>query len=291
MAGALRYPLYWLSWPLAYYAAPDLAETCGEDVGDIARIPIEAYQQIVQAPTDEQRAALQELANDATTAAQDIKAACPADLALTAPGRLAAMQRRIEAMIAAADALQPALEKFYGLLSDEQKARLNLLAGGQPQNPDEPPGPLAQNCDAAQLGETGLPTAQIDGAIHPSDAQHAKLVALQNASTQAAADLLKASCVAETPLTPPARLAAIRKRLAAMLEAVKLVSAAMADFYGTLSDEQKARFEAIGPLVASQDDAQDAAPEEDAPEEVAHTPVRRRGPPPIGQFIRHFVPF
>jgi hypothetical protein len=48
-------------------------------------------------------------------------------------------------------------------------------------------------------------------------------------------------------MTPPARLVAIGKRLDVMLQAVKLVRAALEDFYATLSDEQKAQFEAIGP--------------------------------------------
>ena len=41
------------------------------------------------------------------------------------------MQQRIEAMIAAVTTLQLPLEKFYGLLSDEQKARLNVLGNDQ----------------------------------------------------------------------------------------------------------------------------------------------------------------
>jgi hypothetical protein len=52
------------------------------------------------------------------------------------------------------------------------------------------------------------PTTQIDQTVRPTDAQRASLVALQNATTQAA-NLLKASCLTSDPLTPPARLAAI----------------------------------------------------------------------------------
>jgi hypothetical protein len=48
-------------------------------------------------------------------------------------------------------------------------------------------------------------------------------------------------------VTPPARLVALAKRLDTMLQAVKLVRPALEDFYATLSDEQKAQFEAIGP--------------------------------------------
>ncbi len=59
--------------------------------------------------------------------------------------------------------------------------------------------------------------------------------------------MLKNSCPTEEPITPPARLEAIANRLDTMLQAVKMVRAALDDFYGKLSDEQKAQFEAIGP--------------------------------------------
>ena len=95
------------------------------------------------------------------------------------------------------------------------------------------------------------PTAEIDQTVHPTDAQRVSLAALQNATAQAA-DLLKASCVSNDPLTPPARLAAVGQRLDTMLQAVKIVSSALNDFYGTLSDEQKAQFEAIGPQRMTQ---------------------------------------
>jgi hypothetical protein len=59
--------------------------------------------------------------------------------------------------------------------------------------------------------------------------------------------MLKASCGVDQPVTPPARLAAVGKRLDTMLQAVKTVRASLDDFYGQLNDEQKAQFEAIGP--------------------------------------------
>ena len=69
---------------------------------------------------------------------------------------------------------------------------------------------------------------------------------LQDSSAKAA-ETLKAACQAADAMTPPARLAAIGKRLDSMQEAVKSVRAALEDFYATLTDEQKAQFEAIGP--------------------------------------------
>jgi hypothetical protein len=224
---------------------------CGADSRDIGGLPIDQFQHAIQ-PTDEQRAALDDLANASVKAAQNIKVAYPTDIALTAPSRLAAMQQRIEAMIAAVQTAQPPLEKFYGLLSDEQKARLTALGNDQRQSQTtkKNSGSLAQSCSAAPPGVMEWPTAEIDQTVRPTDAQRASLVALQKATNQAA-DLLKASCLTDDPLTPPARLAAVGKRLDTMLQAVKMVSSALNDFYGTLSDEQKARFEAIGPQRTS----------------------------------------
>jgi hypothetical protein len=261
-------------------AAPDqLSQMCGADTNDIAGLPIDPFKQAIQ-PTGEQSAALDDLANASIKAAQDLKAACPTDIALTAPSRLAAMQQRIEAMIAAVATVQPPLEKFYGLLTDEQKARLTALGNDQRQSktPGDTAGSLAQSCDASPAGVMEWPTAQIDQTVHPTDAQRANLTALQNATTQAA-DLLKTSCLGSDPLTPPARLAAVGKRLETMLQAVKLVSAALNTFYAALSDEQKARFEAIGPQRTSQLESL----------EVDSTSGRGRGVPNPEQIIRRLL--
>jgi hypothetical protein len=89
------------------------------------------------------------------------------------------------------------------------------------------------------------PGDQIDRVVRPDDAQRAKLDHLQSATAQAA-DIIKAACPSEVPATPPARLAAVGKRLNAMLQAVGTVRPALADFYGSLSDDQKARFNTMG---------------------------------------------
>ena len=224
---------------------PDqLTQMCGDDSRDIAGLPIDQIQQAIQ-PNDVQRAALDDLANASVKAAQFIKAACPTQISSTAPARLAAMQQRIEAMIAAVHAVQPPLDKFYGLLNDEQKVRLNAL-GQRSKLAAKSSGSLAQSCGATQAGVTDWPAAEIDARLHPTDAQRASLSALQNANAKAE-EMLKNSCQADDALTPPARLAAIGKRLDVMLQAVKTVHTALDDFYGKLTDEQKAQFEAIGP--------------------------------------------
>ena len=258
--------------------APDqLAQMCGEDNRDIAGLPIDQIQQAVQ-PDDAQRAALDELASASAKAAQDIKAACPTQLALTAPARLASMQQRIEAMVAAVGTVEPPLQKFYSLLSDDQKVRLNAL--GQDQRRDEAQttsGSLAQSC--AQASVTDWPVAEIDAAVHPTEAQRASLAALQDADAKAA-EMLKASCRTGETITPPARLEAVGKRLDIMLQAVKTVRAPLDSFYATLSDEQKAQFEAIGPRRTAHTSPPAAA-----------QPHARRHHASIGGIIRHFISF
>jgi hypothetical protein len=92
------------------------------------------------------------------------------------------------------------------------------------------------------------PQQQIEKAVQPSDGQRALLDRLRDANAKAG-DTLKASCPTEPPATPPARLAAQAARLDAMLQAVQSVHQALNDFYGALTDEQKAQFNGIPPTV------------------------------------------
>ena len=228
----------------------ELAQMCGDDSQDIAGLPIDRIQQALN-PNDEQRKALDDLGNASIKAAQAIKAACPKDVASTAPARLAAMQSRLQAMIAALQTIQPPLDHFYGLLNDEQKARLTALGQDQRNARGNDKGVLAQGCGNGQAANgqgsaTDWPAAQIESRVHPTDAQRASFNNLKDASDKAA-ELLKGSCEPNEALTPPARLSAAGRRLDAMLQAVETVKSALDSLYGELTDEQKAQFESIGP--------------------------------------------
>jgi hypothetical protein len=239
-------------------AGPDrLALLCGEDSREIAGLPIDLIAQTIE-PTEVQRAALDDLANASVTSAQKIKAACPTSVALTASGRLASMQQRIEAMISGVATVQAPLDKFYGLLNDEQKARLNAIAEDQERRTERRRGSrsFARPCDVTQSSDLQWPAEEIEARLHPTEAQRGKLTALQDASAKAA-DMLATSCRPDEAATPPARLAATGKRLDVMLQAVKQVRAALDSFYATLNDEQKAQFEAIGPRRTSFADRSD----------------------------------
>jgi LTXXQ motif family protein len=220
-------------------SAGRLAQMCDAGSHEIAGLPVDQFQRTIQAD-DAQRAALDDLVKATQQAAEGIKAACPAETPLAAPGRLAAMQTIIEAMIAAVAVVRPPLEKFYGLLSDEQKEQIIAVGRNQRQGR----GMLDQGCGLARSSASEWPTADIDRAVRPTQAQRASLVALQEAAAKAE-DVSKSSCLVENLLTPTARLAAIGVRLDAMLQKVKTVVAPLNDFYATLDDEQKARFNAI----------------------------------------------
>jgi hypothetical protein len=223
---------------------PSLQQLCGYDSRDTAGLPVDQIQRAIQ-PTEAQRAAMDDLANAWRSAAQIIAASCPTQAASTAPARLAAMQERLQAIIKAEATVQPALEKFYGLLDDEQKARLNAPADDRRKMAATSGSRVAQGCEADPSAAFKWPADEIEAALHLDDTQRAALEVLEDTSASAA-ETLSAECRHDA-ITPPARLAAANRRLDAMLQAVKLVTDALEDFYATLSDAQKAQFEAIGP--------------------------------------------
>jgi hypothetical protein len=234
-----------------HHRAPSLQQLCGDDGRETAGLLIDQIQQAIPPNNEAQRAALDDLGSALISATQMIRASCPAQAAFTAPERLAIMQQRIGAMIQAALALQPSLDKFYDLMDDEQEARLNALAedrrkmsaaNGATEAPAQGP---VQGCGAAQPAALQWPVDEIEARLHLNDTQRAALKGLQGANARAV-DILTAQCQPTDATTPPARLDAVDGRLEAMLQAVSLVSAALEEFYATLSNEQKAQFEAIG---------------------------------------------
>jgi hypothetical protein len=226
-------------------------QTCSNEAGEVTGWPIDQIQEAVQ-PNEQQRAALDALGDAIVKAAQAIRAACPTSVAFTPTGRLEQMQKRVEALIQAVSIVRPAVVTFYQQLSDEQKARFNAMGapGGEHEGDDRTASGRRSPQAACAADVTPWPTDSIERAVHPTDSQRVKLEDLKAAAAKAA-DLIKASCPGETPLTPPDRLAAVAKRLDALLQGVQAVRAATDDFYSMLTDEQKARFNALGPQRSS----------------------------------------
>jgi hypothetical protein len=104
----------------------DLTQLCDERTPGVTDLPIDRIARAVQ-PTPAQRVALDALREASVTAAEGLKSDCPSYQALTPTGRVEAMEKRLEATLAAVRTVQPALTRFYDALSDEQKARFNSL--------------------------------------------------------------------------------------------------------------------------------------------------------------------
>ena len=220
------------------------AEVCSDDAAQLTDWPIERISEVVQ-PTAAQRPALDELRAANAKAIDMLKSACPKDLPSIPTGRLAALESRLQVMLAAVQTVRPALERFYQSLSDEQKARFNAIASAD--NPDaagKDRRDLTKFCDEKTPGVADLPIDRIAQAVQPTPAQRAALDELQDASVKAA-ERLKVDCPSYQTLTPTGRVEAMEERLEATLAAVKTVQPALAKFYNSLSDEQKARFNSL----------------------------------------------
>jgi hypothetical protein len=132
------------------------------------------------------------------------------------------------------------LERFYGLLSDAQKERLSAKVQAANRGAASVNGGSAL-CDPGAAKFAQLPVDRIERAVQPIQQQEAAFEKLKAASAGAAASL-QGSCPAAMPPAPVARLDAVAIRLDAMVHAAKDVRPALAAFYATLSDDQKARF-------------------------------------------------
>ena len=106
-------------------------------------------------------------------------------------------------------------------------------------------------CKQPGSGITAWPFAEIERKVGLNPEQKTLLNELRSAASKAA-EMFKASCPSQNtyPLTPPGRLQAMTARLDATLQAVETVRPALEAFYNSLSDEQKERFNELGPNVA-----------------------------------------
>jgi LTXXQ motif family protein len=240
--------------------APSMQELCGGDTAETTGLPLERIGQVVAA-NEAQRTAFDELASAWTSAGDTIRASCPAQAATTALERFAAMQSRVNAMLSAVAAVQPPFQKFYDLLSDEQKARLNApqrdrranaaatklkeMQDAACQASREPQDEQQAEKQYRQLVAQQWPLDDIAASLKLNDTQRAALEVVQDTAMGTMEAL--SACPPKDALTPLARLKAAKARLEALREAIRSVSDAVDDFHWDLSDEQKMQFEGLGP--------------------------------------------
>jgi hypothetical protein len=195
-------------------------------------------------PTDGQKAPFAALRAALVQAGEDIRRSCPTVAPASAPARLTAIQERLWAIQSAALALRKPLVDFHASLDDAQKARLDGNSAATSGARRSRAVAAVQLCHMqAQAGERTV--ERISDTVKPTADQQMPLKMLTDMSA-GMAKLMIASCPAERPATVTARLDAVLARLDAMLYAVVVMATPLQGFYGSLTDEQKARFDALG---------------------------------------------
>ena len=219
-------------------------ESCNALAPGVSDLPIERIKDKVR-PTGDQLAALDDLSAATAKANDVIKASCPTAVPLTPMARLDAAEARLQSMIQAVDIVREPLQRFYVLLSDEQRQRFNAIGStGGGQAPAG--GNVVALCSERSGDVTKVPVQRIEQVLQPSGQQQDAFQALKKASQDAAAQL-QGSCPSEMPQTPYARLDAVKMRLTAMVDAMNTIRPKLQDFYASLNDDQKAKFNIMGP--------------------------------------------
>jgi hypothetical protein len=211
---------------------------CGSEAPKAADATVERIRQVVQL-NEPQQSALNELREGLIRATERIEAACPESHAATPPERLRMMTARLAAMRQAVLAVQGPLREFYEQLSDQQKAALEH-AGSDGDDPRAGAG-MASGC-AAPVAD--WPQEHIERVLQPTKPQRALLEQLRQTSL-GLAQFVASTCPKEVPRTALQRLDAIKDRLAVLRYAASNISPVFDQFYASLSESQKARFQRL----------------------------------------------
>jgi hypothetical protein len=230
-------------------------DACGSLAPGVSQFPEAHVEKVIAPATDEQRAALKDLNAAIASGADTMRQACPAEAPLTPPAKLDAVIARLTAMKTAIGDVRQPLDHLYALLNDQQRARFDkALLASQPKGRSNRGSPrkldVTQLCTDRGPAFADLPAQQIEKVVNLDDQQRSRLDALKSASTKAS-DVSKSGCISSMPDTVGGRLDATEKRVDALIEAANTLKPAVDDFYASLSDEQKARFNGMGQSTAT----------------------------------------
>jgi hypothetical protein len=101
-------------------------ENCTGLAPGVTNLPIDQIRQTVH-PTADQEAALDNLSSASSQAGEIIKSSCPTSVPLTPIGRLDAAEQRLDTTIKAIRMVLLPLQRFYEMLSDEQRVRFSAM--------------------------------------------------------------------------------------------------------------------------------------------------------------------
>ncbi len=229
------------SWPFSYqnifdqafaeYPAKHVGDLCPRRLGE-GDAALGIGREI--GPTAAQQSLLQKLNAALAQANGYLIKSCPAEIPPLPVERLQLMDSQIDVMITALEIVRVPLQKFEESLDDTQRTRLSARLASEDVTPV-----CAKNPEPANW-----PMPILKEALQLTDSQEAALNNLERAFNRAASDL-NAGCLAGMPRTPSARFQAIQARLYITWLAVQTIQVAVAQFQKQLSDQQRARFNAL----------------------------------------------
>ena len=202
-----------------------------------------------RSPIMDRTPVLDNLSAASAQASEIIKSSCPDWVPLTPIGRMDAAEQRLDATIKAIQMVLSPLERFYETLSDEQRERFNAMNGLT--EGARSPSDMATLC-SQEARFIDVPAKRVEEVVQPTAQQRSAFDDLKKAA-QKVGDQLRSSCPTAVPKSLVARLETIETRLSAIAEAIKAIRPNLKNFYASLSDEQRARFNMMGqgPLPAS----------------------------------------
>jgi hypothetical protein len=227
-----------------------IPDSCSGLAPGVTDLPIQSFEKIIK-PTQEQRGALDDLKAASGKGIELIKQACPAEIPLTPAARLGAMEKRLRVVDVAVKLVEPALVKLYGMLNDDQRRRLEEVARSAAKSGRKAQGDIDVAKLCAGEGIINVPLDQIERTVRPNDSQRAEFDKVRSATARAA-EVLKASCPADMPSSLPGRLRAVETRIAGLIDTINTLRSAVSEFYASLSDEQKARFNVMRPTASAE---------------------------------------
>jgi hypothetical protein len=239
--------------------------SCEQQGTELANWPFATIANVV-APDQYQAAALEELRIAARQAADTLITTCPRSVSADPSAQFEAVEQAADVASGALAGVQPALQRFYGTLDDEQKARL-LRDMAAPARQDQVSRREIRHkysdsrrsrryaetdrtrasptwnmlCEHMTTALRGWPISDVERNVRLSDGQRISFYELVAASLKVA-DTLASSCPADDALTPARRLEVLGQRLAALRQAAIGLRPAVQRFFGALDQQQKVRF-------------------------------------------------
>lgn len=228
-------------------AAPSTSgePVCGEDRAGHADAISDWLRDTLALPGDQR--VLTELRSALTRVDNEITTGCPRDIPAALPDRLRVMQDRLWAVRVAATNLRAPLQGFNNALTSEQKAKLDPqpVAARESRSRRRAPADMAGKlCYVQAQRAPQWPAGEIARAVRPNKDQQDRLAALSETSSKMSM-MMMGVCPQKAPATPQDRLNVALDWLDNMLLAVANVAVAVDDFYASLSDEQKAKFDTL----------------------------------------------